>query len=190
MTIWQLYHSFFPTIFEPSHFKLCFLYIFFPQDLFKLIIIISNLVLLINSHHCFRQQKEKCCKFLKKQTKTKEANRKHSEIPTVRGVQEKTGGEGWGGHLGSCSLRTYLQQKGQGFWWWKWGSGWGKVHLHRSTGLRSWTARDRRSGARGVSLLHPQLSLRECSSPHHSLSRKRKRKKKKKATQCTLSNRS
>lgn len=63
---------------------------------------------------------------------------------------------------------------------------WGEVHLHRSTGLRSWTAKDRRSGARGVSLLHPQLSLRECSSPHHSLSRKRKGKRK--ATKCTHSN--
>lgn len=98
----------------------------------------------------------------------------------------RRGQEVGGVHLGSRSLRTYLQQKGQGYWWWRWGFVWGEVHLHRSTGLRSWTAKDRRSGARGVSLLHPQLSLRECSSPHHSLSRKRKRERK--ATQCTHSN--
>lgn len=182
MTIWQLYHSFFHYIWTLSFQALFFVWFFFSQDLFNLIILISNLVLLINSHHCFRQQKKKkkCCKFLKKQTKTKEANRKHSEIPTVRGVQEKTGG-GRGSFRDPAASEHIYNRKDKGFG----GGGGGQVHLHRSTGLRSWTARDRRSGARGVSLLHPQLSLRECSS-HHSLSRKRKRK----ATQFTHSNQS
>lgn len=183
MTIWQLYHSFFHYIWTLSYFKLPFLYMFF--SLFNVIILISNLVLLINSHHCFRQQKNAA-----NSSKNRQKPRRRTEN-TVRFQQWgecRRRREVGGVHLGSRSLRTYLQQKGQGFRWWRWGSGWGEVHLHRSTGLRLWTARDRRSGARGVSLLHPQLSLRECSSPHHSLSRKRKRKRR--ATQCTHSNQS
>lgn len=126
-------------------------------------------------------------KNLKKQTKTKEANRKHSEIPTV-------GRWGWvGARLGKrgrpfwdpTSSGHIYNRKDKG-----WGGvregcggsggGWGQVcrliwdggHLHRSTGLRSWTARDWRDRAKSVGLLHPLLSSRECSSHQHSLSRK------------------
>lgn len=96
------------------------------------------------------------------------------------GGAQGTSGEGWAAILGSHILRTYLQQKGQGGWWWwrrrsgRVGGGlvWGGVHLHRSTGLRSWTARDRGDGALSVGLLHPLLSSRECISRRHSLSGK------------------
>lgn len=91
----------------------------------------------------------------------------------------EVGGGTRGGRLGSCSLRTYLQQKGQGLGWWRWGwgLGGGEGRLHRSTGLRSWRARARRSGARGVSRLHPQLSSREWTSSSQFVKEKEKKGK-------------
>lgn len=60
MTIWQLYHNFFLyiwTLFLIQAILFFFVYFFFSQDLFDLTFVTSSFVLLINSHHCFRQQK-------------------------------------------------------------------------------------------------------------------------------------
>lgn len=128
MTIWQLYHNFFFSIFEPffsiqaSFLCVGFLFffcIFFLKTSVDLAFFTSNLVLLINSHHCFRQQKNAA-----KIPKNRQKPRRRTEN-TVRfqqlegkGGWKGSAGEVWGGRgrpfLGSHILRTYLQQKGLG----------------------------------------------------------------------------
>lgn len=165
MTIWQLYRSFFflyiRTLFLDPRVVFFFsvFRVFFLKTSFDLAFLTSSLVLLINSHHCFRQQKN-AAKIPRNRQKTKEANRKHSEIPTVGwgggvevwgGVQGRSG-EGEGGRFwdptssehiynrkdsgrGRCCLAAEVR----GDSWGGFSRG-GKYRLHRSTGLRSWTA--------------------------------------------------
>lgn len=129
--------EFFFSIFEPfSQSKLHFLYIFLKTSSSPLLNI-----QLSPTHQLtpLLQTTEKCSKSLKKQTKTEEPNRKHSEIPTVgevgRGqarwvlgdstssghiynIKDKEAVDGRRVHVGGVLV-------------------WGGVHLHRSTGLRS-----------------------------------------------------
>ena len=140
MTIWRIFFS----IFEPfSQFKLFFFCIFFVRPLF-LFFLTSNLVLLINSHHCFRQQKNAAK--ISKEIRQKPRRRKEKHWDSNCGGWGL--GEGaWGGVDLTSSGHIYNRKdEGGGGVVGEWAGECG-VRLHRSTGLRSWTARGGRAGA-------------------------------------------